>query len=134
MPSAKKTDGTPGRAKKSATPRAAGVKRPAKRVASPKPRATIPTVAPAAAAPRVSEEAPARESEAPGSHPAGGRTITIVQFASGIACPVRQKRVLRSLGLRHPHHAVVRPDNPAVRGMVDAIPHLVRIVEGERGA
>jgi large subunit ribosomal protein L30 len=50
--------------------------------------------------------------------------------ASGIGCPVRQKRILRSLGLRHPHHAVVRPDNPAVRGMVAAIPHLARI-EGE---
>jgi ribosomal protein L30/L7E len=24
---------------------------------------------------------------------------------------------------------VVRPDNPAVRGMVESIPHLVRIVE-----
>jgi large subunit ribosomal protein L30 len=54
--------------------------------------------------------------------------------ASGIGCPVRQKRILRSLGLRHPHHAVVRPDNPAVRGMVAAIPHLVRIEEDRRGA
>ena len=47
----------------------------------------------------------------------------------------RQKRVLRSLGLRHPHQSVVRPDNPAVRGMVNAIRHLVRIVEeGGHGA
>ncbi|MGH9750707.1 MAG: 50S ribosomal protein L30, partial [Candidatus Polarisedimenticolia bacterium] len=60
--------------------------------------------------------------------------LTILQFASGIGCPVRQKRVLRALGLRHPHHRVVRPDNPAVRGMVAAIPHLVRIVEAGHGA
>ncbi|HYS78905.1 MAG TPA: hypothetical protein VEO94_08705 [Candidatus Dormibacteraeota bacterium] len=29
---------------------------------------------------------------------------------------------------------MVRPDNPAVRGMVNAIPHLVRIVEDNRAA
>jgi large subunit ribosomal protein L30 len=42
---------------------------------------------------------------------------------------MRHKRVLRALGLRHPHHRVERPDNAAVRGMVAAIPYLVRIVE-----
>jgi len=85
----------------------------------------------AAHAPAAASEAPKR---APRARKPGGPTITIVQYASGIACPVRQKRVLRSLGLRHPHHRVVRPDNPAVRGMVEAIPHLVRIEEAERGA
>jgi large subunit ribosomal protein L30 len=63
----------------------------------------------------------------------GAGTITLQQYASGIGCPIRQKRVLRALGLRHPHHSVVRPDNPAVRGMVAAIRHLVRIVEGPDG-
>ena len=57
-------------------------------------------------------------------------TITIVQVRSGIGCNKTHKRVLRSLGLRHPRQKVVRPDNPAVRGMVETIPHLVRIVEG----
>lgn len=56
--------------------------------------------------------------------------ITIEQFGSGIGCIVRQKRTLRALGLRRPRQRVVRPDNPAVRGMVKSIPHLVRIVEG----
>ena len=65
---------------------------------------------------------------------AGGRTIVIVQYASGIGCPVRQKRVLKALGLRHPHHRVVRPDNPAVRGMVAAVTHLARIEEVQGGA
>src|SRR2546426_10740389 len=83
----------------------------------------------------VSEEATGRRAESRRMRAASGKTITIVQYVSGIACPKRQKRVLRSLGLRHPHHTVVRPDNPAVRGMVNAIPHLVRIVvEGGRGA
>ena len=58
-----------------------------------------------------------------------GGSITIEQFRSGIGCIEPHKRTLRSLGLRRPRQRVVRPDNPAVRGMVEAIPHLVRIVE-----
>ena len=59
----------------------------------------------------------------------GGGRLIIEQYVSGIGYMVRQKRILRALGLRHPHHRVERPDNPAVRGMVQAIRHLVRIVE-----
>ena len=59
-----------------------------------------------------------------------GGSITIEQFRSGIGCIEPHKRTLRSLGLRRLRQRVVRPDNPAVRGMVGAIPHLVRIVEG----
>ncbi|MFQ5876810.1 MAG: 50S ribosomal protein L30 [Acidobacteriota bacterium] len=55
--------------------------------------------------------------------------MLIEQYGSGIGCMARHRRILRALGLRHPHHRVERPDNPAVRGMVRSIPHLVRIVE-----
>jgi len=58
-----------------------------------------------------------------------GRTITIEQYASVIGCNFVHKRVLRSLGLRRIRQRVVRPDNAAVRGMVETIPHVVRIVE-----
>jgi len=58
-----------------------------------------------------------------------GRSLTIEQFGSGIGCIEAHKRTLRALGLRHPRQRVVRPDNAAIRGMVKAIPHLVRIVE-----
>ena len=61
--------------------------------------------------------------------PARGGTITIQQVKSGISCNFRHKRTLKSLGLRRINQQVVRPDNPAIRGMVAAIPHLVRIVE-----
>jgi large subunit ribosomal protein L30 len=61
--------------------------------------------------------------------PARGGTITIQQFKSGICCNFRHKRTLKSLGLRRINQKVVRPDNPAIRGMVAAITHLVRIVE-----
>jgi large subunit ribosomal protein L30 len=55
--------------------------------------------------------------------------ITIEQYRSGICCVVTHKRTLKSLGLKRMRQRVVRPDNPAVRGMVESIPHLVRIVE-----
>jgi len=136
MPSPRKTGGS-GRAKKTAS-RGAVTKGRTKRAPAAEARAAeaaAPRGVPAVseAAPAVSE-APARATRPARQRPAGGKTITIVQYASGIGCPKRQKRVLRSLGLRHPHHSVVRPDNPAVRGMVNAIRHLARIVEDARGA
>jgi large subunit ribosomal protein L30 len=94
-----------------------------------------------AATPETSANAESAATAGPGGRrsagrkaAAGGKTITLLQVRSGIGCPVRHKRVLKALGLRHPHHRVVRPDNPAVRGMALAVPHLVRIVEGADGA
>ena len=57
-----------------------------------------------------------------------GKTIEIIQVRSGICTPENHKRTLRALGLRRLNQKVVRPDNPAVRGMVATIPHLVRVV------
>ena len=57
------------------------------------------------------------------------KMIVIEQYRSGICCNFTHKRVLRSLGFRRMWQRVERPDNPAVRGMVETIPHLVRIVE-----
>ena len=107
-------------AKKAAGPAAPHGKSPAGAGQTPE---TIP------APPAAEHRATARK-----ARPAAARTITIVQIRSGIQAPFRHKRILRSLGLRHPHHRVVRPDNPAVRGMVEAIPHLAQIVEAADGA
>jgi len=60
---------------------------------------------------------------------AAGKMIVIEQYRSGICCNFTHKRVLRSLGFRRMWQRVERPDNLAVRGMVETIPHLVRIVE-----
>ena len=57
-----------------------------------------------------------------------GKTIEIVQVRSGIGAPENHKRTLRSLGFTRLNQKVQRSDNPAVRGMVATIPHLVRIV------
>jgi len=135
MPSAKKTGGTRGGAKRTASPRPASAKKRVKTAAAPKTHAAESAVAPAGGDPGVPGKIAGGRAGARRSRPAAARTITILQYVSGIACPKRQKRVLRSLGLRHPHQSVVRPDNPAVRGMVNAIRHLVRIVEeGGHGA
>ncbi len=121
-----------------------GAKRPAKPAARRRPSA-VEASGPTSAAVR----AEATRATAAGTVPAAdaiapprrekkaaptGPTITILQVASGIGCPKPQRRVLRALGLKHPHHRVVRPDHPSVRGMVAVIPHLVRIVEESHGA
>ena len=130
MPSPRK----PAHPKKAPAARAAA---PAKK-AAPK-RRTAPAAARATAreatkaagsAATATGETPAAGSETGRAARTAGRTIVIEQYGSGIGCQFRQKLTLRALGLRHPRQRVVRPDNPAVRGMVEAIPHLVRIVEG----
>ena len=55
--------------------------------------------------------------------------IRIQYYRSTIACPVKQKEMVRSLGLRKLNQIVERPDTPAIRGMVNKVPHLLRIVE-----
>jgi len=57
-----------------------------------------------------------------------GKTLDIVQVRSGICTPENHKRTLKALGLSRINQKVTRPDNPAIRGMVDTIPHLVRII------
>lgn len=56
-------------------------------------------------------------------------TIHIQWLRSGIGFPRRQKEMVRSLGLRRLRQVVERPDTPQIRGLVAAIPHLVKIVE-----
>jgi large subunit ribosomal protein L30 len=58
-------------------------------------------------------------------------TIRIKQVRSGIGRPQKHRRVLRSLGLDKLNRVVEKPDNPAIRGMVATVPHLVRIIEDE---
>ena len=59
---------------------------------------------------------------------AGGKTLQVKQIRSGIGFQKKQKETLRSLGLRKMNQVVELPDNPAVRGMVYAVRHLVEIV------
>lgn len=60
------------------------------------------------------------------------KTIVVKQIGSPIRRPKKQRETLIGLGLNKMHRTRELEDTPAVRGMVNAIPHLVQIVE-ERG-
>ncbi len=58
-----------------------------------------------------------------------GKVLRITLVRSPIGYPLRQKRTVRALGLRHLREVVERPDTPAVRGMLARIAHLVQVME-----
>lgn len=60
------------------------------------------------------------------------KTIVVKQIGSPIRRPAEQRATLIGLGLNKMHKTRELEDTPAVRGMVNSIPHLVEIVE-ERG-
>ena len=57
------------------------------------------------------------------------KTIRIQYYRSAISTPVKHKLVVKGLGFTRLNQIVVRVDNESVRGMVKAVPHLVRIVD-----
>ena len=60
--------------------------------------------------------------------------LRITQVRSGVGKPGVQRATLRALGLKHHQDSVVQPDNPAIRGMVFQVKHLVTVqdlAEGE---
>jgi large subunit ribosomal protein L30 len=63
------------------------------------------------------------------SKKAASAKIRIQYYRSTIACSVKQKDIVRSLGLRKLNQIVERPDTPSMRGAVTKVPHLLRIIE-----
>jgi large subunit ribosomal protein L30 len=57
------------------------------------------------------------------------KTIRVTLVRSPIGYPKDQKATVKALGLRRMHQTVEQTDNPAVRGMIQKIIHLVRIEE-----
>ncbi len=57
------------------------------------------------------------------------KTITVEQIGSPLRRPDIQRRTLIGLGLNKMHKQRTLEDTPAVRGMVNKISHLVRIVD-----
>jgi len=58
---------------------------------------------------------------------AGKVNITLVR--SLIGRPIKHRKVLIGLGLTKVNKTVTRQDTPAVRGMINAVSHMVRIEE-----
>ena len=57
------------------------------------------------------------------------KTITVQQIGSPIRREASQRATLVGLGLNKMHKTRTLADTPAVRGMINKLPHLVRIVE-----
>jgi large subunit ribosomal protein L30 len=55
--------------------------------------------------------------------------LRITQTKSKIGGTRGQRDTLRSLGLRRIGHVVVKADRPEIRGMVQAVRHLVTVEE-----
>lgn len=58
-----------------------------------------------------------------------GKTLVVEQVASPSRRPAVQRQTLVGLGLNRIRRRKTLPDNPAVRGMIASVSHLVRIVD-----
>lgn len=60
----------------------------------------------------------------------GSGRLRITQVRSGNGRPRKHRATLEALGLRH-QRSVVKADNPAIRGMIFQVSHLVEVEELE---
>ena len=60
---------------------------------------------------------------------AAKKTITVTQTGSPIGRLKDQRATLVGLGLNKLHRTRVLEDTPSVRGMIDKVSHLVRVVD-----
>lgn len=56
-------------------------------------------------------------------------TIKVTLVRSPIGFSQRQKATVRALGLRRLNQTVEHTDTPALRGMLNAVIHLIRVEE-----
>lgn len=57
------------------------------------------------------------------------KKLEITLTRSTIGRPQDQKDTVKALGLRKLHQTVVKEDNPAIRGMINKVSHLVEVNE-----
>ena len=55
--------------------------------------------------------------------------LKITQLRGTAGTKQNQKDSLRTLGLKRRHQSVVRPDTPEVRGLINAVRHMVEVEE-----
>jgi len=60
--------------------------------------------------------------------------LTVTQIRSSIGTKPKQRGTLRALGLGKIGKSNTLPDRPEIRGMLDRVPHLVRIAGETDGA
>jgi large subunit ribosomal protein L30 len=59
--------------------------------------------------------------------------LKVRQVKSGLGAPRKIRLTLEALGLRH-QRSVIKPDNPAVRGMIFKVKHLVEVEDASDAA
>jgi large subunit ribosomal protein L30 len=55
------------------------------------------------------------------------KTVCVTLVKSPIGFNKRQKATVEALGLHKLHQTVEKPDTPAIRGMINAVAHLVSV-------
>jgi large subunit ribosomal protein L30 len=56
--------------------------------------------------------------------------IRLQWVRSAIAAPRKHKLVIKGLGFTRLNQVIEREDTAAIRGMVQKVPHLVKVLEG----
>jgi large subunit ribosomal protein L30 len=59
------------------------------------------------------------------------QSVTVEQIGSPIRREAKQRQTLIGLGLNKLHRRSTLPDTPAVRGMIEKVKHLVRVVDAQ---
>lgn len=57
------------------------------------------------------------------------KTVKVMQTRSSIGRLPKHKATLKGLGLRRIGHTVEREDTPCVRGMINQVSYMVKVVE-----
>jgi ribosomal protein L30, bacterial/organelle len=55
--------------------------------------------------------------------------IKVKLIRSKIGCTPKQRRILAAMGLARPHSVKTMQDNPAMRGMIKHVQHMVEVME-----
>ncbi|WP_112663959.1 50S ribosomal protein L30 [Microvirga flavescens] len=62
---------------------------------------------------------------------ASAQTVTVEQIGSPIRREGKQRQTLIGLKLNKLHRTSTLVDTPSVRGMIEKVKHLVRVVDGQ---
>jgi large subunit ribosomal protein L30 len=62
---------------------------------------------------------------------AAASTVTVEQIGSPIRRESKQRQTLVGLKLNKLHRTSTLEDTPAIRGMIEKVKHLVRVVDGQ---
>ncbi len=60
-----------------------------------------------------------------------GKTVTVEQIGSPIRRESKQRETLKGLRLNKIRRRATLEDTPSVRGMIEKVKHLVRVVDGQ---